>query len=101
MLVLSFALGILLMAGYSLFLIMRVWIPHKRGAVVAEDALFWMVASMGIFTLLFLLNEGALRFYSLGSTALGMGLTYGLMGKRVTTFAEKCKSKWKKVLHKS
>ena len=84
------------MTGYSLFLIMRVWIPHKRGAVVAEDALFWMVASMGIFTLLFLLNEGALRFYS-----LGMGLTYGLMGKKVTTFAENCKSKWKKVLHKS
>lgn len=96
----SFLLGSILMTGYSLFLILRVWIPHKGGAVVLEDILFWTVAAGAIFALLFLLNEGALRFYALASTGAGMSLSYRFIGKKVTALAEKCKAKWKKVLHK-
>ena len=96
----SFLLGAVLMTGYSLFLFLRGIVPHGRGAVILEDMVFWSVAAGAIFTLLYLLNEGSLRFYALASTGVGMELIFHFLGKKAVSRAGKCKAKWKKVLHK-
>lgn len=77
------------MTVYNIFLILRVLIRHKKPIIVMEDTFFWILSSVAIFALLFLLNEGNVRFYALMSVALGMWFQYHLIGKRSRDFVKK------------
>ncbi|SFQ42449.1 Spore cortex protein YabQ (Spore_YabQ) [Lachnospiraceae bacterium XBB1006] len=79
----SFALGNLLMLVYGLILAARRMVRHPHRAIVWEDGGFWIVASGSIFWLLFVMNEGRLRFYALGSVAGGMWFHFRFITKKI------------------
>lgn len=89
LLVAAFVLGVVLMMLYDVIRLIRFMIKHRFLAVAVEDSIFWMIASLGIFALLFLLNEGNIRFYALGAVGIGMSVYYYRIGK-----------KWPKILKK-
>ena len=64
------AVGAILMAVYDILRFLRMLIPHGSLAVGVEDFCYWS----GFFTFLFLYreNDGALRFYMIGSIFLSM-----------------------------
>ncbi len=81
LLVMSFVLGVVLMILYDIIRLFRMVKRQGAVAVAVEDLLFWAVASVAIFGLLFLLNEGNIRFYALASTMGGMIIYYRTIGK--------------------
>lgn len=85
----SFLLGIALMIFYDVIRLFRALIPQGFWAVAVEDILFWTVSSVAIFILLFVFNEGRIRFYALLSVGLGMLLYYVLVGKRWPPFVRR------------
>ena len=66
------AVGAILMAVYDILRFLRMLIPHGSLAVGVEDFYYWIWS--GFFTFLFLYreNDGALRFYMIGSIFLSM-----------------------------
>lgn len=78
----SFLLGAGLMIFYDLIRLSRALIPQGFWVVALEDAFFWTISSVAIFVLLFVFNEGRIRFYALLAVGLGMLLYYAFIGKR-------------------
>ncbi|MGN0169399.1 MAG: spore cortex biosynthesis protein YabQ [Lachnospiraceae bacterium] len=78
----SFLLGIGLMVFYDGIRLFRALIPQGFWAVALEDLVFWAISSIAIFVLLFVFNEGRIRFYALLAVGLGMLLYYAVIGKR-------------------
>lgn len=66
------AVGVILMAVYDILRFLRMLIPHGSLVVGVEDFCYWIWS--GFFTFLFLYreNDGALRFYMIGSIFLSM-----------------------------
>lgn len=66
------AVGAILMAVYDILRLLRFLIPHRSLVVGLEDVCYWIWS--GFFTFLFLYreNDGALRFYVIGSIFLSM-----------------------------
>lgn len=85
----AFLLGILLMMVYDVLRFLRHLIPHHGMVMVVEDLLFWVIASLSIFYLLYLENAGRVRLYAIGGTALGMVLYYVLWARRWTKWLDK------------
>lgn len=69
---LGVAVGVILMMVYDLIRLFRFLIPHGNLAAGLEDFGYWIWS--GLFTFLFLYreNDGALRFYIIGSIFLSM-----------------------------
>jgi len=63
--------GAVLGAFFDIFRAIRRLIRHKTAATAAEDALFWIAATLLMFWLLMLVNHGTMRFYPLLGAALG------------------------------
>lgn len=78
----AFLLGVLLMVVYDIIRFFRHLFHHPLAVVVIEDLLFWVVASLCIFYLLYLENSGRVRMYAIGGTAAGMLLYYVLWARR-------------------
>ena len=85
----SLLLGIALMVLYDVIRLFRTLIRQGFWAVAVEDALFWVVSSIAIFILLFVFNEGRIRFYALLAVGLGMLSYYALIGKRWPPYIRK------------
>ena len=68
----SISVGAVLMMVYDLIRLFRSLVPHRSLAVGLEDFCYWIWA--GFFTFLFLYreNDGALRFYIIGSIFVSM-----------------------------
>lgn len=68
------ATGVLLMFGYDLLrALRRVW-THGNLLLAIEDFLYWSLAGILVFGVIFLKNSGRVRGFSLCAIALGMGL---------------------------
>lgn len=78
----AFGLGVILMVFYDIIRLFRHIVRHHHLVVAIEDLLFWVIASLCIFYLLFLENSGRVRMYAITGTALGMILYYVLWGRR-------------------
>jgi len=61
----------------------RKLVRHKTAATAAEDALFWIVATLLMFWLLMQINDGAFRFYPLLGAVLGVVLYVMTLSKLV------------------
>lgn len=96
----AFFLGVALMIFYDIIRIFRILIPQGVVIVAVEDLLFWLIASIAIFILLFLLNLGRVRFYALGMVGLGMLLEYRLIGRRWPRYIRKRQTKKEKYTKK-
>lgn len=68
----SIAYGILLIAIYDIFVILRNTIKHKWIATSIEDIVYWTGAALIIFDLLYKYNYGQIRAYAFVGIGLGM-----------------------------
>lgn len=70
----SFAWGIFLMFLYDFILVFRHIKKHGRFAVFIEDWLFWAVAALLVFRMIFALNNGVLRNFFVFAFLAGMAV---------------------------
>ena len=68
----SFVTGIGMMLVYDLIRSFRIFIPHRPFWAGLEDFVFWIYAAFMTFSLLYELNDGVLRGYSIAVVLLGM-----------------------------
>ena len=78
----SFLLGFLLMFLYDFLEIFRCKVHHGRVWLFVEDWLFWLVAAVFVFQMIFALNHGIIRSFFILSFIGGMSLYRGLVKKR-------------------
>lgn len=69
--------GVLLMFGYDLLRAIRRAFPHKNLLTALEDFLYWSLAGVFAFGVVFVENSGAIRGFALCAMALGMGSYLG------------------------
>ena len=75
----SFLWGVILMFGYDFILIFRRKVRHGAFWRTVEDWLFWAVAALLVFQMIFALNNGIIRSFFVASFAGGMFLYRKLM----------------------
>lgn len=68
----SFLLGIVILFGYDMLRALRKAFQHSNFMLAVEDFLYWTVAGIVTFTVIFAENSGILRGFSLIATLLGM-----------------------------
>lgn len=68
----SFLLGAGITLFYDLFRILRRVIPHRTLLLSLEDLIFWVLATAGIFYLLYYENNGMFRWFAVTGAGLGM-----------------------------
>lgn len=71
-LLISFALGEGLVMLYDVFRIFRKVVPHGVIWISVEDVLYWIVAALLIFGMIFQENDGLIRGFAIGGILLGM-----------------------------
>lgn len=72
LILLSFGVGVLLMASYDVLRIFRQIITHGTFFLGVEDIIYWLACSLVVFAMLYRENDGLLRWFVLAGTALGM-----------------------------
>ena len=72
LLLISAAIGILLLLIYDGIRIFRNLIPHGSFFLALEHFLYWLAASLLIFWMVYRSNDGAMRGFIIGGAALGM-----------------------------
>ena len=72
LLALSVLTGAGLMAFYDVLRIFRLVIRHGWLWVGVEDLIYWVVAGFTVFFLLYQENDGAIRWYVIGTVLLAM-----------------------------
>lgn len=97
-------LGAVMMACYDILRIFRRVIPHGVVWVSVEDIFYWIVFGVAVFLLLYRENDGRIRAYIIGGTAVGILLYYLLLGRwlirRLTPKIEGIKKGLKKRLER-
>lgn len=68
----SFLTGVGMMLVYDLLRSLRLFIPHHPFWTGLEDFVFWVYTAFMTFSLLYELNDGILRGYSIAVVLLGM-----------------------------
>lgn len=71
----SFLWGIILLFAYDGFVIGRNCIPHKKWVIGVEDFLFWILAGCSAFFVMYKMNHGMIRAFSIVAILTGM-VTY-------------------------
>lgn len=79
----SFLWGVLLMFIYDFILAFRCKVRHRWPGRLVEDLLFWAVAALFVFQMIFSLNYGILRNFFVISFIGGMFLYRKLAKKHV------------------
>lgn len=64
--------GVLLLVIYDLLRIERRLIRHNSFFIAVEDLVYWVVASLLIFSMMYKLNDGIIRGFSILAMFLGM-----------------------------
>ena len=68
----SFLWGIVLMFVYDFILAARCRIRHGKIATLVEDWMFWAVAALFVFQMIFALNNGIIRSFFVIAFIVGM-----------------------------
>lgn len=68
----SFLWGVVLMFVYDFILAFRSGFVHGKVLVMLEDWLFWTIASLFVFQMIFALNNGIIRSFFVLAFILGM-----------------------------
>lgn len=75
--------GFALMFCYDLLEVFRCKVKHGKLWLLVEDWLFWTVAAVLVFQMIFALNNGIIRSFFVISFVIGMSVYRGLIKKRV------------------
>lgn len=76
----SIAFGVMLCMCYDQLRVLRVLIRHSVAVTDAEDILFFLTAGLGFFGLLYIRNEGSMRWFAFFGCALGAVLYLKTLG---------------------
>jgi len=68
--------GAVLGVFYDFFRVLRKTLRHKTMATAAEDAIFWLVATLLIFVFLLYTNSGEIRGFTFLGVILGAALYF-------------------------
>lgn len=68
----SFLYGVLLMFVYDFVRVFRCKVRHPVAARLAEDWIFWLVAAIFVFQMIFALNNGIMRSFFVVSFVGGL-----------------------------
>lgn len=79
----SFIWGAALMFLYDFLEVFRCKVRHGRLWLLIEDWLFWLVAAIFVFQMIFTLNYGIIRSFFILSFIGGMGLYRVLVKRRL------------------
>lgn len=79
----SFLWGVVLMFAYDFLEVFRRKVRHGWLLRLAEDWLFWAVASIFVFQMIFALNNGIIRSFFIVSFVAGMVLYRKMAKERV------------------
>lgn len=81
--------GALCFFGYDLLLVLRIF--FKRAVILekAEDILYWLAASVLVFSVIYEKNSGIIRGYSIAGMLAGMLFYRGAAKERLTQAAQK------------
>ena len=79
----SILYGILLLVVYDCIRIFRRIVPHRGFFVAVEDIIFWLVASIVIFIMIYERNNGTIRGFAILGMLLGMVIYNQLLSKYV------------------
>lgn len=94
-------LGAALMLFYDVLRIFRRLIPRGIVLVSVEDVFYWLIFGLAVFLLLYRENDGTLRGFIVGGTALGLILYYALLGRwmmpRISRVISAMKKRLKKI----
>lgn len=79
----SFLWGLVLMFLYDFIEVFRRKIKHGRIWLFFEDWLFWSVAAVLVFQMIFALNNGIIRSFFIASFVAGMAVYRKVVKERV------------------
>lgn len=85
----SFLSGVICFFAYDLLLVLRIFFRPSWLIEKAEDILYWLAASVFVFSVIYVKNSGVIRAYSVLGMLAGMILYRLLMRDRITAFATK------------
>lgn len=74
-LLLSVCLGMALLFGYELLHMLRWIFVHRKWVIWVEDIFYWCLVAVPAFIVLFIYNDGVIRWYGMLAT-LGGGILY-------------------------
>lgn len=86
-------LGAGLMFLYDILRIVRIIIQHSIVMISIEDILYWAVAGVLMFVLLYKEDAGSIRWFVVAVTALGMFVYNFMVSRFAVPFVGKC-LKW-------
>lgn len=78
----SMATGVGLLFFYDWIRIVRSIIHHSPRVVSAVDLLYWIVAGIFIFAVMYCQNDGMIRSYAMFGIVLGMLFYHKIVGKK-------------------
>jgi len=85
---------------FDLFRVFRKAIRHGTILTQIEDAIFWVLAAFIVFYVMFTLNEGEVRAFSVLGAFLGMVLYFSTISRVIMKVSSKIIEMIKKVLRK-
>lgn len=89
----SLTLGVWLMILYDILRVFRAVLPHGTLAVNLEDLVYFVYCGFQTFDLLYVYQNGTIRFYAVGAIGLGMILYERIVGRKLRNYLKKvCKS---------
>jgi len=78
-----FMLGAMLMFIYGIIKLIRAYIKHMGIIIALEDILYWIMAGISMFFLLYKEDAGSIRWFALALVICGMYIYYILVEKLI------------------
>lgn len=97
----GFLLGAVLVACYDVIRVFRRILRHGIILVSIEDCMYWMFCAVMMFCMLYQNNDGKIRAYIIGATAIGGVFYHLLLGKHFIRIISKVILAIKKQLKKA
>ena len=89
----SLVMGVWLMILYDILRVFRAVLPHGTLAVNLEDLVYFVYCGFQTFDMLYVYQNGIIRFYAIGAVGLGMILYERIVGRNLRNYLKKvCKS---------
>ncbi|MBD5544187.1 MAG: hypothetical protein HDR01_08110 [Lachnospiraceae bacterium] len=75
--------GIIITVVYDVIKIIRNVIPHNGFSEALEDTIFWIFASLFLFSMLYKVNNGTVRWFAIAGTFIGMLIYKKTLGQYI------------------
>lgn len=77
--------GALVLLAYDLLRILRRIIPHSSFFIAVQDMIFWVLASVFIFAMIYVKNSGTIRGFSVMGMVIGVVIYHYILSDWVVT----------------